>query len=750
MERGASSAATLLIDDSNINAMSEIFRAAHSVKGMAASLELDEIVQLSHALEDLASVVRSAKQADKNTIELLIEGGDELAELVEQVARGDEALSLDQALVSRVRKKHSALEPVDDGEAENADLSGQDAAEPSVPWPNEQQIVHATLDASSPQKNIFAFMFLTKVSALAGFLESSPTSAEFKSSSVNTTDIYLRFSEDIDLDEVIPKVQGAPGILSVHKRAPIERAAQVTPVEKEERLSDDAQSDPSGGETGGPLGRNPPGDRNVAVSVRFDANTPLIHARAYMVHRVLAGLPGFERSEPTASQIRQGVLPGHAVTFFFGQHADSEAILSRLKVEPSVIESKIVTRPLHAGDSTDAKGRTSKPEGAARTVRIKTETLDEFTNSVGELLLVKSKLRLLANESMQVELGELVNDIDGLIRELHNRVVVARMSPLDQVTDWLPPMVRKLSKQLKKRVDFEVHEEQVELDRAILDELSAPLVHLLRNAIDHGAEPEEERKRLGKPGHMKLTFKAYRDGDMVCIELSDDGKGMDPEVILQRALEKQILTTDQAERMSESEILELVCRPGFTTASVVSETSGRGVGMDAVKATVEGLGGHLVIDSIKGEGTRFSMRLPLTMAIVKVLIIGCEDLGPANVYAVPIHRVDRALDLREYVFVENNDQTFLNVENELIPLVDVFDELGFAHREIKPNDVGLLVTEGDRKRAFRVGQILGQEEVMIKPLGPPLSTFRYLSGGAILGDGRTAYILEPVHLGKLG
>jgi two-component system, chemotaxis family, sensor kinase CheA len=731
--------------------ISEIFRAAHSVKGMAASLEFQIIVDVAHCLEDLADKVRAHGRADRETIDLLLDGGDQLRALVEQVASAEPLRLDDDEFVSTVKVKSRQLQ---DQKADANEISEE--KENAEVWAAGQNVIEIFMDTGSPQKNIHAFMLLHKCKGLSGFIESKPTASEVKAGGFADGHLCLRLTEDTDPEAMIQNLKSATGILRIEKRPapPLAEAeteakdnqkkAESHPSQNHENgdkkliLEGEAQSADETGSDGG-----------MTIRVRFDPQAPLIHARAYMVHRIVSDLPGFTHSQPEAIAIRQGQLPDQKVDFFFEDSSDPTAIIARTKIEPSVQSVEVLQKDISETGGQPSGRAAAVAEKAERTVRIRTDILDDFTDSVGELLLVKSKLRMLANESTQNELGELVDDVEGLVRDLHTRVVMARLTPLSQITDWLPPMVRKLARQLKKQVQFEIADNQVELDRAILDELSSPLVHLIRNAIDHGAETAEERAAIGKPPSMRLRLSANRQGDMVCLELADDGKGIAPKAILQRAIEKDMITPEQGAILTQTEILELICQPGFTTANEVSETSGRGVGMDAVRATLERLGGHLGIKSDLGTGTVFTMRLPLTMAIVKVLVIGLDEGGQNDVYAIPIHRVERALDLRLYTIEQNQKHRFLNIEGQLVPLLDLPAELGFAVSSDQASDVGVLVKEGERRKAFCIGHIIGQEEVMIKPLGPPLSTLQYLSGGAILGDGRTAYILEPTQLGRL-
>lgn len=609
-------------------ALDACFRAAHSLKGMAASMGYDAFAELAHTLEDLADKGRQGRRLGAEAVDLLLEGGDRLEAMVELVAAGRE----------------DALDGGDLAERVRALLLGSSEEAPSVAGP----------------------------------------------------------------------------------------AAEESPPPPEPRSSSAASAAASAPWSGG-----------LVVSVRFAEDTPLPQVRAFMLHRALSDLAGYLETVPSPEELKRELPSDRTVRFSFAPSSDGEAIKARA-LEEQGVEEVVVSR---AGAQPEKRDAAPEPESARgvdedRTLRVRTALLDELIDSVGELLLTRSRLRALASRWEAPELDDLVDEVERLTRELHDRVVAARMTPLTFVTDRLPRVVRDLSRQTQKKVELEVDVGEIELDRAILDELFTPLLHMVRNAVDHGHEGAERRAAQGKPEAMHLCLTASRDRDRVVLELSDDGGGIDTEAVRSRAIERKLLEPEEARELPDASVVELVCAPGFSTAEAVTETSGRGVGMDVVKATLERLGGTLRIHSQQGRGTTFVLALPLTVAIIRVLVVETGDAEDRSAFAIPIARVEKALDLNQGHITHTHGRAHLVLDDDLFPLYDLGEQLGFP-AETSARGTAILVERGEDTVAFRVAAVAGQEEVVIKPLGRPLSSLGWLAGATLLADGRVAYILEP-------
>ncbi|HII80923.1 MAG TPA: chemotaxis protein CheA [Methanosarcina sp.] len=371
------------------------------------------------------------------------------------------------------------------------------------------------------------------------------------------------------------------------------------------------------------------------------------------------------------------------------------------------------------------------------TIRVRTSNLDNIMNLVGELVINKGRLLQISQKYNLPELGEATGTLDKSISSLQDEVMRIRMVKIERVFSKFPRMVRDLSKKFNKNIEFEIEGQDTELDRTILDEISDPLVHLVRNSVDHGVEYPEERIKAGKSetGHIKLS--ARREKNNVIIEIEDDGKGIDLEVIKNKAVEKGLLSSLEAENLSEEETRMLIFTPGFSTKDTATEISGRGVGMDAVKIAVEKLGGKVKVYSKKGEFTRIRIDLPPTVAIIKSLLV---DVGPET-YAIPISNVVKALsvDSSDYKIVK--ETPLLYIRDKLIPIVEL---KGIFNIECEKLDkqIAIIVEKENEEVGMIVDSIIDQQEIVIKPLGNVLSNSKGFIGATILGDGRVIPIID--------
>ncbi|KAA0891719.1 chemotaxis protein CheA [Oryzomonas rubra] len=378
-----------------------------------------------------------------------------------------------------------------------------------------------------------------------------------------------------------------------------------------------------------------------------------------------------------------------------------------------------------------------------KSVRVKTETLDRLVNITGELLTTRYRLadRALRCEGAQLE--EPLNRLSMLLRELRDEVFQARMLPFSFVADRFPRLVRDLSRKQGKEILFHVEGKEIELDRGILEEISEPLVHILRNAVDHGMEMPEERIAVGKPGLGTIRIVVTRDKDCVNIVIADDGRGMAPERLAEKAVEKGMINREQANALTRHEALMLICAPGFSTAETVSDISGRGVGMDAVRVAVHALGGGLVIESEVGRGSRFLLRLPISVSIIHALLVEC---GPLTV-SFPVNAVKRTIELRREEIFQEREQFFFMLDGRQVPLRNLNRLLGQAPTPDARAFVPTVVIEaGDTTLGLATDRLLGQREIFVKPLGIPLSRIKGLTGGAITGDGRIVYVIDATAL----
>lgn len=374
-----------------------------------------------------------------------------------------------------------------------------------------------------------------------------------------------------------------------------------------------------------------------------------------------------------------------------------------------------------------------------QTVRIDIHRLDSLMNLVGELVITKTRLEQLLMTYGSPDIEETLKSLSRVAGGLQDAVMKARMVPLAQVFNRFPRMVRDLSRELGRQIEFIIDGEETELDRSVIDEIGDPLVHLLRNAIDHGVEAPEDRQRKGKPAAGKVRLSAGYEGNRVVIVVEDDGEGIDPQAILSKAQEKGLVTGEQARRLSNDEIYRLLFLPGFSTSEKVSDVSGRGVGLDVVQNKIESLGGNVEIASTRGKGTRFSIRLPLTLAIIQALMI---KLG-SEMYALPLETVEEIQVLEAQNIKRVRSREVMVLRGEVVPLVRLAPLLGCQEDTRPMEELPVVVVRGDSGRAgLVVDNLVGQREIVIKSLGRFLGSLPGIGGATILGDGRVALILD--------
>ncbi|SEL27047.1 CheA signal transduction histidine kinase [Stigmatella aurantiaca] len=485
------------------------------------------------------------------------------------------------------------------------------------------------------------------------------------------------------------------------------------------------------------------------VKVRIVPTCQVPGVRAFLTHKRLSALGTLLDLKPPLEDLKAGRVPDGLIQCELETSAGEAGIQSALRnvsevevvsVTPSVPAPPVVPVPPPSSDGARVVG-----ESTSRTVRVRTELLDYFLDTVGELMLATARLREVGKvlpENARPALEEGVYRLHALVKDLHDKVMSARMTPLSLITDRLPRAARDIARKRGREVDLVVTGAEIELDRAILDELADPMLHLLRNCIDHGLETPEERTAVGKEARGRVQVTVKRTRDRVVIDIEDDGRGMDPAKLKAAALARGAITAEAAARMSDREAFLLSCLPGVSTAKDVSEISGRGVGMDAVKRVVENTGGTLEIGSEKGVGTRFTLRLPLTVAVIHLLLV---EVGE-EVFGLPIAKVLGAMEADGDTLSRSRETALLPHGNTLLPVHALDALLGIpesSHRGLRP----FVVMEVDTgKVALAVDRLLGQEEAVLKPLSKPLDLLPGLSGVTILGSGRPVFILDVPRL----
>jgi two-component system chemotaxis sensor kinase CheA len=487
---------------------------------------------------------------------------------------------------------------------------------------------------------------------------------------------------------------------------------------------------------------------SIRLSVAPTCQVPGV--RAFLVYKRLSNAGRIFELRPPIESLRSGRIPDGLISLELQTEASESEIRALVKniaevelLSVEAVQSSPPSAPPKAEPTPD--GPRSGAQDPIRTVRIRTELLDYFLENAGELLLAGANMREWGKGlpgQIRAQFNEGVDRLQLLVKDLHGKVMSSRMTPLSSVTDRLPRATRDLARRRGKEVDLVVTGADVELDRAIIDCVSDPLLHLLRNCVDHGIEEPKEREAAKKGPRGRVLLGVRRTQDRVVIELEDDGRGMDAEKLKSLAKERGLITAEVAARMSDKEAFLLACLPGISTAKEVSEISGRGVGLDAVKRAVENLGGKFEIDSRRGRGTRFTLDLPLTVSVIHLMLAKVSE----EVVGLPIAKVLGATAVDSGKLSSSRDSTFLSHEGGLLPVYELASLLRWPTAPpggIRP----YIVSEGESgKVALAVDKLLGQEEVVLKVLPSPLHLIPGLSGVSILGSGKPIFILDVARL----
>ncbi|WP_240841030.1 chemotaxis protein CheA [Acidaminobacter sp. JC074] len=411
------------------------------------------------------------------------------------------------------------------------------------------------------------------------------------------------------------------------------------------------------------------------------------------------------------------------------------------EVVEEILEEKVeeVKTDLGAQAKPSAKSKTSK------TVRVDIDRLDNLMNLVSELIIVKTTMEDHDSTAGKSSMDDAVEYLERITTSLHNAVMKVRMVPVERVFNRFPRMVRDLAKDLDKKIKLIMSGQETEVDRTVVDEIADPLIHLIRNSIDHGIEAPAEREKRGKSAHGTVNLKAYPEGNNVVIEVVDDGNGIDPKKIAAKAVSKGLLTEKEVESMTEKEMLNLLFMPGFSTAEVVTDLSGRGVGLDVVKSKIASLGGSVDILSEVGEGSKFVIRLPLTLAIIQALMVYLDD----EKYALPLNNISEITTIKSEDISMLQNQEVVLYRNKTLPIIRMKEVLELrdpSEREDVKELTVVIVRKGTEEAGLVVDSLIGQQEIVIKSLGSYLKGIPAIAGATILGNGGVALIVDPNQL----
>jgi two-component system chemotaxis sensor kinase CheA len=738
-----------------------MFRHAHSVKGMASSMGFESIAILAHRVEDLVDAVRQDRgRLDRDLVDLLLTSADTMLAQVRAVAENrtpEDASELlaqlgarvtamtGQALATTRVAKVTALKPAagassaeagaaaagpasTDAAVSAASTASPGAASDAPRPPAVVGVAGASVDLAAQGLPLPPDLLAPPDTASSAAPASGAPSVGAAPGAVAVVAAALGL--------VAPASSDLGDGLKASASAPVTEGTQSAPVPK---VVLPPRLDP---ELRGPMQR-------WAVRLRISPTCQVPGVRAFLVHKRLTNLGTPVDLRPALEELKAGRIPDGYIQLELETTAGEAGIHASLKnvaevevvsVKPAVAAPAPVVAVTAAAEA--ARGNT---DATSRTVRVRTELLDYFLDTVGELMLATARLREVGKvlpENTRPALEEGVYRLHTLVKDLHDKVMTARMTPLSLITDRLPRAARDIARRKEREVDLVITGAEIELDRAILDELADPLMHLLRNCIDHGLESPEERLAAKKGPRGRVMVAVKRARDRVIIEIEDDGRGMDPGKLKSSAVARGLLSVESAARLSDRDAFLLSCLPGVSTAKDITDISGRGVGMDAVKRVVENVGGTLEIDSEKGRGTRFTLRLPLTVAVVHLLLV---EVGE-EVFGLPIAKVVGATEADGDTLSRSRETALLPHGNSLLP-VHSLDTLVGVPAASRQGARPFVVMDGDSGRvALAVDRLLGQEEVVLKPLSRPLDLLPGLSGVTILGSGRPVFILDVPRL----
>ena len=408
------------------------------------------------------------------------------------------------------------------------------------------------------------------------------------------------------------------------------------------------------------------------------------------------------------------------------------------KVQP--ILSQEVAVALESKEENEEIEEHHTKRKVGKTVRVDINRLDNLMNLVSELIIIKTRLEDIDSDSKNQNMAEAVEYLERITTNLHDAVMKVRMVPIERVFNRFPRMVRDLSRELGKDIQLNISGEETELDRTVIDEIGDPLIHLIRNAIDHGIENKNERIRNNKNPVGNIFLRAYQDGNSVVIEVEDDGKGIDIEKIKKKAVENNILSKSDVEGLSEKEAIDLLFSPGFSTADTISDISGRGVGLDVVKTKIESLGGTVGVETVTNKGSKFIIRLPLTLAIIQALlvVVGNEK------YAIPLNSIKEITSIEKDSIRNVQGQEVILYRNSVLPIIRLAEVLDVETSVVKDEEeiTVVVVKKGNKNTGLIVDGLIGQQEIVIKSLGKYLAGIKDIAGATILGDGQVALIID--------
>ncbi|WP_338744770.1 chemotaxis protein CheA [Pseudomonas putida] len=698
-------------DDADL--LNAIFRGFHTVKGGAGFLQLNELVECCHIAENVFDILRKGeRRVDAELMDVVLEALDTVNSMFGQVRERAEVTPATPELLAALAR---LAEP---GGAEVAQAPATAAAVAEVP---------VAVSAPADEQDITDSEFEQLLDSLDAVKAQAAVDEQMQGEAASGDGDEIT---DAEFESLLDQLHGK-GQFSVEVAAqpvvPVDATSDEITDEEFESLLDQLHGKGTFQADVLPAAKAPAPvtvDNSTASDEisehEFEALLDQLHGKGKFGGDVAAV------EAPAAAKVQ---APAQA-------KADSQSVAKPAAAAPAPATAN---KPAPAPRAPAPAAEKHAVSEAETTVRVDTARLDEIMNMVGELVLVRNRLVRLGLNSGDEAMSKAVSNLDVVTADLQTAVMKTRMQPIKKVFGRFPRLVRDLARQLKKEINLELVGEETDLDKNLVEALADPLVHLVRNAVDHGVEMPDEREASGKARTGRVVLSAEQEGDHILLSISDDGKGMDPNILRAKAVEKGLMDKDAAERLSESDCYNLIFAPGFSTKTEISDVSGRGVGMDVVKTKISQLNGSINIYSAKGQGSKIVIKVPLTLAIMPTLMVMLGN----QAFAFPLVNVNEIfhLDLSRTNVVDG--QEVVIVRDKALPLFYLKRWLvqGQVHEEQHEGHV-VILSVGTQRIGFVVDQLVGQEEVVIKPLGKMLQGTPGMSGATITGDGRIALILD--------
>jgi two-component system, chemotaxis family, sensor kinase CheA len=641
----------------DLSIVNEIFRSAHTLKGMSATMGYEDLASLTHQMENVLDGIRNKQVAvTTGVLDVVFQSVDDLEAMVQSIASGGDGKRDVTQVVAQLKVIEAGHVP---------DHSPQAAA--------AVETINSVRDNQAIQYDEFESAVLTQ-SKEKGFYPYEVTVTLNDDCLLKAVRVYMVFEVIEQMGEVIKSVPDTQ-TLEEEQFDSVFTVSIVTKVDKDEV-------------------------KQRILKVSEIANVEI---------QDIELLP----SEPE----------------------NKEKISTIVSTQQHVPQSSSKEKAAPKSEQTSVKTQHSQ-----KTIRVNIERLDILMNLFEELVIDRGRLEQISKELNNSELHETVERMSRISGDLQNIILNMRMVPVETVFNRFPRMVRQLARDLGKQIHLEIIGAETELDRTVIDEIGDPLVHLLRNAIDHGIETPQVRRSQGKPEEGTVRLKAYHSGNHVFIDIEDDGAGISREKVLKKAIQNGIITEQTGASLSNKQVFELIFSSGFSTADKISDVSGRGVGLDVVKNTIESLGGSVSIDSIEGAGSVFSIQLPLTLSIISVLLVEMAQ----EKYAIPLSSIIETAIVKKEDILHAHNQKVIDFRGKIVPLVhlkEIFEVPGFSVEEGNYHSV-VIVRKGEKMAGLVVDSFIGQQEVVLKSLGNYLNSVFAISGATILGDGQVALIID--------